>query len=208
MRRNDNKRVYYCYDCERNGFKQKLFIINGTTGAREYMARVHRRNPDTGIEAEALPKALPKAQQSSFFELVDRKDYDVFKALLFRWIVLCQLAFFMLENTLFRDLIQYLNTSLAALLPKARSTLRTWILSESWAQKSKIVKELKSSRSRVHISFDIWDCTELYHHYQRMGVLARPIWPAPAQIARIPKDLWLSLWREPSRRIVGGDKGV
>jgi hypothetical protein len=81
---------------------------------------------------------------------------DTFKALLIRWIVCCQLAFYMLENTAFRDLVAYLNAALGALLPKARATLRKWIIAEYDDRKIILKTELQESVSKIHISFDVW----------------------------------------------------
>lgn len=62
----------------------------------------------------------------------------------------------MLENRYFRELIAYLNVSLAALLPYARSTLRKWIFADHEAHKKRVQTHLSSALSRVHFSFDIW----------------------------------------------------
>ena len=150
VRKHDNKQFYYCYDCERDKKKQPLLVLYGTSPARHHMKNVHNRDPDTGN------KLVKEAAKGAVYQLVEQKDYDTFKALLIRWFVCCQLAFFMLENTIFRDLIVYLNTALGGLLPKARSTLRTWIMAEYDSQKEALKEELKESNSKVHISFDIW----------------------------------------------------
>jgi hypothetical protein len=61
----------------------------------------------------------------------------------------------MLENTVFRELISYLNTALGALLPKARKTLRTWIIAKYEERKEVLKVELQQSISKIYISFDI-----------------------------------------------------
>jgi hypothetical protein len=114
------------------------------------MKSVHNRDPDTGkkLEKEVIKGAV--------YNLVEQKNYDVFKGLLIRWFVCCQLAFFMLENTIFRDFIVYLNAALGGLLPKATSTLRKWIMAEYELKKEALKEELEASNSKIHISFDIW----------------------------------------------------
>jgi hypothetical protein len=150
VREVDKKDVYYCYDCERQSRTQKLPVLNGTRGARYHMETVHMRDPDTGELKQTTPAA------KTFFSLVVNKDFDVFKQLLIRWFVCCQLAFFMLENMMFRDFITYLNESLGALLPRAASTLRLWIMEEYKAQKQGLKDELLLAKSKIHLSFDIW----------------------------------------------------
>ena len=150
VRKNDKKQFYYCFDCESNKKTQPLLALCGTSPARYHMKNVHSRDPETG------DKLAKDAVIGAVYQLVEQKNYNTFKALLIRWFVCCQLAFFMLENTIFRDLIVYLNAALGGFLPKARSTLRTWIMAEYDSQKEALKEELKASDSKVHISFDIW----------------------------------------------------
>ena len=150
LRQSDKKPFYYCYDCEDANTKQDLPSADGTTTARNHMKSEHKRDPDTGvIEVKEVPK-------ETVFTIVKAESLERFKALLVRWFVVCQLAFFMLENDVFRDLIAYLSAGLAAYLPKARSTLRKWILAEYEERKIVLKAELEGSISRIHISFDIW----------------------------------------------------
>jgi hypothetical protein len=66
------------------------------------------------------------------------------------------MALFMLENLFFRELITYLNKGLGGLLPRSQKTLRNWIMEEFEERKKCLAAELSFSRSRIHISFDIW----------------------------------------------------
>lgn len=114
----------------------------------------HYRDPDTGVIA--VPKEPLKRDKQAVYTVVEAKQINVFKAYLIRWIVCCQLAFFMLENSVFRELIIWLNAALGALLPAARSTLRRWIIAEYEERKEVLKAELQASFSSIHISFDIW----------------------------------------------------
>ncbi len=147
----DKAVVYYCYECEVNTKRQPLLVItNGLGSAGRHMKRAHGRNPKTG-----LPMGIQPAAGSSS-ELVNTKNYDVFKLLMLKWFVLCQLALFMLENTYFRALMSYMHAGLGGLLPKATSTLRGWIMTEFDTQRGLLAAELSKSLSKVHITFDIW----------------------------------------------------
>lgn len=150
IRSSDQKEVYYCYDCERGQKKQKMPVLCGTRGGRLHM-EFHGRNPDSG---ELRPKQQRAAK--SGFDLVERKSFDRFKWLLIRWFVVCQVAFFMIENVMFRELVAFLSPSIAALMPRASTTLRHWIVDEYETQKKKVVAELKQSHTKVHLSFDVW----------------------------------------------------
>jgi hypothetical protein len=114
VRKHDKKAFYYCYDCEEKKMEQVMLALNGILTARLHMKNYYNRDLDTGVVSAAKEVA-----KGSIFTLVEQKNLNTFKALLIRWFVCCQLAFFMLKNTVFRELILYLNTTLGALLPKA-----------------------------------------------------------------------------------------
>ena len=151
VRVEDSVDVYYCWECERDGRQQALPILNGNTGGLAHMKSAHNRDPKTGVK-----QAKANAAPAIYHDLVHVRDYEVFKRLLIHWFVFCQMAFFMLENVFFRSLITYLNKSLGALLPRASSTLRAWILVEYERQKKLLIAELAERQSKVHLAFDIW----------------------------------------------------
>ncbi len=136
-----------------NGSRQSLPVINGTTGAGKHLRLVHKRDPKTG---NPMASELEAGASEASHELVYTRNYDIFRLLLLKWFVFCQLALFMLENSYFRAFVSYLHQGLGELLPKARSTLRSWIITEFKAQKSLLAAELSQSLSKVHITFDIW----------------------------------------------------
>lgn len=152
LRRQDKRRFYYCYDCEDKGLNQPLLVIDGTSSARHHMSSVHHRNPATGV----VDAAAQKVDNQAVYCVVNKTDMKDFKEKLVMWLVVCQLAFFMLENSVFRDLLNCLNVALAAYLPKASATIRKWTISEYEQKKKALIKELAASISSINISFDIW----------------------------------------------------
>lgn len=68
----------------------------------------------------------------------------------------CQIAFTILENDYFRELLTFMNASLADLPPRASSTLRLWIMDEYAEHKKRVQHEIGLTRSGVHLSFDMW----------------------------------------------------
>ena len=148
FRKKDGKPHYYCYDCEDISAKQQLFIAEGTANSRSHLRTHHKRDPDTGEVAIALQKK----DDDSILSLVTTYSLKEFKNLVIRWFVVCQLALYMLENDVFRELIAYLSSALASYLPKARSTLRGWIIDEYFERKEVLKAELKASISKIHIS--------------------------------------------------------
>ena len=95
-------------------------------------------------------------ESTAIYTLVTTTRYESFKTLLVRWIVYCQVAFAMLENEYFRRLLACLNQSIADLLPRARATLRKWIMDEYICQKEALKCELAQAISDIHLSFDLW----------------------------------------------------
>ena len=152
VRCKDGVRMFYCYDCERKRYPQKLPVLKGTSNVRKHLEDVHKRNMETG----EIREPEESVRKSAVWSYVSKTNYDHFKHLVVRWFAFCQLALFMVENTFFREVVTYLNTGLGSMLPRASSTLRRWIMDEFEAQKKLVTAELSKSISRVHISFDIW----------------------------------------------------
>ena len=84
-------------------------------------------------------------------DLVER-----FKRALINWIVTYQIAFLVVENEFFLDLLDILSPMLAKLIPTG-NIIRKWII-ERYEQKKEVLKaELRdNSLSMVHLSFDLW----------------------------------------------------
>ena len=154
VRRSDKNAFFYCYECEDRNKEQQLVPVVGTSNVHHHLRATHRRDADTGeiiggLEAQKKDSDLVKS-------FISEHSLSNFKALLIRWFVVCQLAFSMLENDVFRDLITFLSAALAAWLPKARSTLRGWIIDEYMERKEVLKAELQASISKISIAFDIW----------------------------------------------------
>lgn len=157
----DQKDVYYCYLCEHEKRCQQLFIVNGNGRTLSHLEDVHRVDRETG-ERKADPLPRGRLSSQSFANLCSSYDYDEFKRLLVRWIVYCFIAFRMLENTYFRELISFLNHSIGDLLPKAASTIRAMVKEEYDKQKQVVVDDLSGAQSKIHVSFDLWTSPNYY----------------------------------------------
>jgi hypothetical protein len=98
------------------------------------------------------PSKRPKT--SSF--RIPESLYDRFKAALLTWIINYQIAFIVIENSFFRDLIHILSPSLVEYVP-CGNTIRGWILAEYNFQKARMKTRLKEDcLGKIHISFDFW----------------------------------------------------
>lgn len=152
VRVDDGLDVYYCWICECEKKRQDLPVLKGNSSALNHMMS-HGYDRD-GNKIDKGTRSIPEA--AALYTLVTATRYESFKTLLVRWIVYCQVAFAMLENEYFRELLACLNQSIANLLPRARATLRRWIMDEYVAQKAVLKNELAQALSDVHLSFDLW----------------------------------------------------
>ncbi|KAM0708841.1 hypothetical protein Q7P35_005494 [Cladosporium inversicolor] len=149
---NDGIDVYYCWICECEKKRQDLPVLKGNSSALNHMMS-HGYDRDSN-KTEKSTKTIPETR--TFYALVTTTKYESFKTLLVRWIVYCQVAFVMLENEYFRELLACLNQSIADLLPRARATLRGWIIDEYVDRKAALKDELAEAISDIHLSFDLW----------------------------------------------------
>jgi hypothetical protein len=76
--------------------------------------------------------------------------------------VYCHIAFRIVENEYFRDLIKFLSSSLGGLLPRAASTIRGWMMEAYLAEKVTVERELQRAVSNIHLSFDGWTSPNNY----------------------------------------------
>lgn len=160
VRQTDSKEVFYCYICESSKRSQQLPILNGTRGGIDHLELVHRLDRD-GNPLGPIQKASDQ-QLVNFSTVVKTYDFDVFKRLLIRWLVHCQLAISMVENIYFRELVIWLNKGIGELLPAAKATVRSWIIEEWNKQKELVQKDLADALSSIHLSFDLWTSPNYY----------------------------------------------
>jgi hypothetical protein len=166
VRQTDSKEVFYCYPCELEKKSQQLPSLAGTTNAQVHLQNVHRLDKD----GKPLPPKEPQKNTPLVVNMVVKTyQFETFKDLLIRWIVYCQLALNMLENSYFRELVLWLNKGIGQLLPKARATLRQWIIDAWLKEKEQLKKSLAIALSNIHLSFDLWTSP---NHYTILAIYA------------------------------------
>lgn len=133
-----------------------------------------------GNKTEKSTKTIPEAR--TFYAFVTATKYESFKTLLVRCIVYCQVAFVMLENEYFRELLACLNQSIADLLPRARATLRGWIKDEYVDRKAALKDELAEAISDIHLSFDLWTAP---NYMSILGVYGHWISPSGQRVNKL-----------------------
>ena len=156
IRASDRARLYYCYHCECRGKRQQWTSLHGTSMAYKHLTKSH------GIATGDASKSPQPAANQKVFDTVTTDRYDDFKTAVVRWIVYCNIAFQMLENQYFRNVVSLLNKGFAVLLPKDSATVRNWVKEEYDKQKDALIEELAAAISNIHLSFDIWTSPNRY----------------------------------------------
>ena len=133
IRSSDGAKLYYCYRCECEQKQQQFITMDGTSAAAKHL---------TSFQGELADKeANPKSKGQFIFVSTER--YDAFKRLIIRWIVYCHIAFKMLENRYFRELVYFLNSGIGGYLPAASATIRMWVKEEYEKQKKDLISNAK-----------------------------------------------------------------
>lgn len=103
------------------------------------------------VEEESQPR-----QRQVFAALVTSVDVEGFRRRLIRWLIQGQIPFTAVEQEQFRDLLLSLQPSLAGYLARSHNTMSKWIQDEYQEARGRLNRVLLSSKSRVHLSFDLW----------------------------------------------------
>jgi len=145
---NSAKRYWYCYLCEKERCEQELPIVDtGNSTCLDHLKQKHHIDPQTGEHITAEGDNQTMINGPNLSTMIFRRDFDVFKDLLIRWIVYCHVAFFQIENAYFRELLFYLSPCLSKLLPKAAHTIHQCVNDAFLTRKERLKKDLNEARS-------------------------------------------------------------
>jgi hypothetical protein len=151
---------YYCKRCADHGKPGSLFIITrGNSSVVSHWKTKHQIDQNgniikpVGNIGKQLTGQGKKEGEGKVHQF--RLDLKLFRLLLIMWIAHCHIAFRIVENAYFLALIRYLNSNLVKLIP-GRKTIRRWVIAEYHRRKRILRRELKHTRSKISISFDLW----------------------------------------------------
>ena len=159
--------VFLCKHCESIGIT-KLFDGEATTPAGRHLKKQHRIFPDGELQDQDGDEPLAKRQaiidfaktsssDKSSQRLVVRTAAEEFKNLLMGWIIDANIPFYGIEHPLFRELLLVLNRDfINELLPESADAVKNWITMEYETRKTLLKREFQVSRSKIHITFDLW----------------------------------------------------
>ena len=167
----DSAKFWQCVLCKKKD-KFTLYKTSATSGAFRHLKKEHRiveankrfirlKNQTNSKASEAKSKNSPIIHDfnhpgQSAVSLFSQTLIDEFRLLFLQWIICCNLALSMVENSVFRSLIRFINRAILEYLPESSDTIRKWVISEYQRQKEIKKEIIRKSRSWISISFDTW----------------------------------------------------
>ena len=143
-----------------------LYSARTTANASRHLETKHQKYDPENADAPSADSSQQHVDNMFSFKRHKNSSSEIpkplaerFKEAIIAWIVNYQIAFLVVENNFFRDLIYILSPSLAQLLPSG-NTIRKWIIAKYEEEKGRIKREIREdSLSNIHISFDLWTST-------------------------------------------------
>jgi hypothetical protein len=150
--------------------------VAGGNGGQIAYALTHLKNKhriDYNTDDKALPSSIATFQATALagastittiaskavreaYRLMTTFDAAKFRQALIMFIIMCNIAFSVVESPYFQALLDYCSTALTPFFIKAHSTVKRWILEEFEQKRLQVKAELATARSRIHVSFDRW----------------------------------------------------
>lgn len=163
----DRRRRWMCEPCwERKKFTH--YCQTSNKAIARHLKDAH--NITENGRANVIQLQITPADDNNFISITPSIfDWENLKLRLIEWIVVMHITFSQVQNDWFRRFLAVLSPRLEQWIPKAGNTVRAWILSEFERRQEDIRKQLHGSRSRIHLSFDLWTSP---NHMSFVGVVA------------------------------------
>lgn len=157
--RKDSNKIWYCRHCPWNH--------NVKTNFRKHLKK-------HGIDATTKP-SLVQVLTSLQIEAAEQRNEEAsvrFKDLLLRLIARHALPFSIVSWPEFRTLLQFLEPKAQNWCPTSGTCIANWI-GDTWQNcKFKLASDLQTSRTKVHLSLDIWTSS---NNFSFLGIVAHYI---------------------------------
>jgi hypothetical protein len=166
----DGKEVWPCRYCAKSGKKKEYLISGGTKNISDHLEASHSIYENSPMEKriqqqqQSIQDAMDSAQlnpnkkRKLMEEVIDEKPLDgaTLEALFVRWVASNNQALRLVECPEFRAFLTYLNSNVNVYLANSHATAGSWVLNQFRIEKERIRLRLHSSRSKIHVSLDIW----------------------------------------------------
>ena len=137
----------------------KIFAANSTQWIIQHLNQEHNLTENGPIRPTFKLQVAPTEDiksDSSVLGFLPIIDFERLKQRLIEWIVVMHITFSQVENEWFRRFLEVLSPSLANWIPQSGNTVKNWILTEFKRRQKEIRNQLQISKSRIHLSFDLW----------------------------------------------------
>jgi hypothetical protein len=149
-----DERRWKCEECWNVDKKFTHFAITSNKSIINHL-KIHNtfEIQSTGPTLSITPATRSPSESGgvlSFF------DWERLKLYLIEWVVVMHITFSQVESKWFRRFLGSLSPTLEGWIPRAGNTVKKWILAEFKQRQEKVKKRLHASKSRIHLSFDLW----------------------------------------------------
>ena len=127
------------------------YAVRSNNGIRNHLEKAHKIT-----EKAKTSVVLPRTADNDNSIIPTIFSWENLKLRLIEWIVVMHIAFSQVENDWFRRFLKALSPTLADWIPRAGNTVKAWILAQFQLRRQDIKKQLQASKSRIHLSFDLW----------------------------------------------------
>ena len=144
---------WWCQICRRSDV-DKLMTVS-TSHIKNHLKSQHEINEDEPDLRHTL--AAGKSSENVITALTTQAEVDHFKSALIYWLTCQHIPYSEIEAETFRNFVAACSVTAESLLPRAKATVRGWIIAEFESQGNRIRDNLLAkSKSQVHLSFDLW----------------------------------------------------
>jgi len=164
-RNSEGKEEWRCKFCNQN-----YLISGGTALPMKHLQKRHDINENSPANARAknIQANIKLAMDAAAANPQTRRalnnepsttiplDPEVVEVLYVKFITVCSMPLYLVECPEFRAFLTYLNGDVDKYLSTSHNTISTWVVRQYQYEKDKQKQRLRSARSKVHISVDMW----------------------------------------------------
>jgi hAT family C-terminal dimerisation region len=131
------------------------FARTSNKGIINHLENKHKIGP-SGTTSTIRFEITPAQDNGISIQIPSFFNWELLKLRLIEWIVVMHITFSQVESEWFRRFLTVLSPNLAEWIPRAGNTVRAWIITEFQRHQEAVKRELHTSKSRIHLSFDLW----------------------------------------------------
>jgi hAT family C-terminal dimerisation region len=148
----DSKSYWLCTIClDLKCFK--TFATTSTHWIENHLEKKHSITETGPVDSIELTNSADPTDSSKYVSLI---DFSRLRQRFIEWIVLMHITFSQVESMQFRRFLEVLSPRLASWIPSSGNTVRNWIITEFKQKQKQIKAQLDSSKSSIHLTFDLW----------------------------------------------------